>query len=150
MENTLVLKYQDISLLVQGSTAITVNPQGEELLVQLLQLQKDVERAIISAKKALGVAIEAIDPDMTSVSSDRVKVAYRVFGPKYRIDENCIDSIDPKFYTEKKSYSLNAKELDKSIKESGILPNGISIVERSKTVSITLKEDKYNAIQDES
>ena len=138
-QNQLVINYDDINLLVQGSKAVTLNPHGEEVLIKLLELKDKVEMAIDQCKSIVGVAMADIDPDLSSVSSDNLKVMNRVYGSKYYLDENLIEFLDPKFYTEKKSYSLNTSEVDKEIKENGNLPNGISLINRQKTVSITLK-----------
>jgi hypothetical protein len=142
MSNELVIKYDNLELLVQGSKQITINPTGEELLVKLLELQEKVDFAVKQCKERLSVAIQEIDPDLTSISSDNVKVMYRVYGAKFGLDTNLIDHLDSKFYTEKVSYSPNAKEIDNHIKTTGEIPNGIKINDRSKTVSISLKEKR--------
>lgn len=138
-ENQLVIKYGNIDLLVSGGKTITLNPQGEELLIKLLELKDKVEYAVQKCKEQLTLAIQEIDPDLTSVSSDNIKVMYRVYGAKFGLDTNLIDQLDPKLYTQKIVYSPNAKEIDNEIKTTGILPNGITINDRSKTVSISLK-----------
>lgn len=141
-ENQLVIKYPDLELLVRGSKQITINPTGEELLVKLLELQQKVEFAIKQCKDKLTTAIQEIDPDLTSISSDNVKVMYRVYGAKFGLNTMLIDNLDPKFYTAKTVYSPNPKEIDNHIKMTGEIPNGIIINDRSKTVSISLKGDK--------
>jgi hypothetical protein len=142
MANELVIKYDNLELLVQGGKSITMNPQGEELLIKLLELRDKVEFAITQCKNTLTTAITEIDPDLTSISSDRVKVMYRVYGAKYGLNDILIDELDPKFYIKKEVFSPNAKEIDNHIKATGVLPNGIMINDRSKTVSISLKGSK--------
>ena len=140
MSNQLVITYDNLDLLVQGSNEICINPKGEEILTKLLLLKDAVDIAIDKCKNQLSVAIQEIDPDLSSISSDKVKLMYRVWGAKYRLDDTLIDSIDEKFYTKKETYSPNATEIDKEIKTNGVLPNGIIINERTKSVSITLKD----------
>ena len=111
MANELVIKYDNIELLVQGGKSITMNPHGEELLIKLLELKDKVEQAITQCKSVLQVAIQEVDPDLTSISSDRIKVMYRMYGAKYGLDTNLIDQLDPKFYTEKMTYSPNPIEI---------------------------------------
>ena len=137
--NELTIKYQDLDLLVKGAGMITMNPTGEQILIQLMELKDKVDSAIIKAKSVIQNAITEIDPDLTSISSDNLKIMYRVYGMKYGLDQNCIEFLDPKFYTEKKTYSLNSGEVDKYIRENGTVPNGITLNDRSKTVSISLK-----------
>lgn len=139
MTNEINIKYDDLNLLVKGSKMITMNPTGEDILIQLMELKDRVEFAITQAKSVIQNAITEIDPDLTSISSDNLKIMFRVYGMKYGLDQNCIEYLDPKFYTEKKSYSLNTPEVEKYIRENGTTPNGIIINDRSKTVSISLK-----------
>lgn len=141
-QNELTIRYTDLELLVQGSKSITIHPQGEQLLMQLLELKEKVDKAIEDAKSILKVAIEEVDPDLTSISSDNVKVMHRVYGMKYSLDSNLIDQLDPKFVNRKVSYSPNTKEIDNEIGTNGSLPNGVIINDRNKTVSITLKKKK--------
>lgn len=138
-QNQLVINYENIELLVAGAKAVTMNPRGEELLMKLLELQAKVDEAVKQCKSVLQVAIQEVDPDLTSISSDNLKVMYRVYGAKYGLNEMLIDQLDPRFYTEKKVYSPNSVEIEKEIKSTGILPNGITINDRQKTVSISLK-----------
>lgn len=141
MKNELTIKYDNLELLVKGAKEITLNPQGEELLIRLLDLKEKVEMAIKQCKSVLEVAIQEVDPDLSSISSDNVKVMYRVYGQQYSLNEMLLEELDPKYYIEKKSFSPNTAEIKKEIRENGILPNGIIINDRKKTVSITLKND---------
>ena len=138
-KNQLVINYDNIELLVAGAKSITMNPRGEELLIKLLELQSKVDEAVKQCKSVLQVAIQEVDPDLTSISSDNLKVMYRVYGAKYGLNDILIDQLDPKFYTAKMTYSPNSVEIEKEIKTNGVLPNGITINDRQKTVSISLK-----------
>jgi len=139
-QNELTIRYTDLELLVQGSKSIAIHPQGEQLLIQLLELKEKVDKAIEDAKSILKVAIEEVDPDLTSISSDNIKVMHRVYGLKYSLDSNLVDQMDEKFVKRKVSYSPNTKEIDNEIGKNGTIPNGVIINDRNKTVSITLKK----------
>lgn len=141
-KNQLVINYDNINLLVAGAKSITMNPRGEELLIKLLTLQEQVEQAIKDCKSVLQVAIQEVDPDMTSITSDNLKVMYRVYGAKYGLNDMLIDQMDERFYVKKEIYSLNTAEVDKEIKINGNLPTGVNLINRQKTVSITLKGKK--------
>jgi len=141
-ESQIVIKFDNLQFLVEGGKEIAINPRGEELLIRLYELKDKVEFAIQQCKNKIQVAIEEIDPDLTSISSDNVKVMYRVYGVKYGLNQMLIDELDPKFYKQKISYSPNTKEIENEIKLTGALPNGIEIKDRSKTVSISLKNKK--------
>ena len=137
--NEITIKYEDLSLLVDNSKQISLTPSGETFLIKFLTLSNAIETAFKNIKTQIGDAILAVDPDLTSISSDNVKVMYRVYGPKYNIDKNIIKDIDKKYYKKNISYSPDTKAIDKEIKENGVLPTGVSINERNKTVSVTLK-----------
>jgi len=137
--NEITIKYEDLSLLVDNSKQISLTPSGETFLIKFLTLSNAIETAFKNIKTQIGDAILAVDPDLTSISSDNVKVMYRVYGAKYNIDKNIIKDIDKKYYKKNISYSPDTKAIDKEIKENGVLPTGVSINERNKTVSVTLK-----------
>jgi len=138
MKNILI-QYEDLKVLVDNSKQISLTPSGETFLIKFLTLSNAIETAFKNIKTQIGDAILAVDPDLTSISSDNVKVMYRVYGAKYNIDKNIIKDIDKKYYKKNISYSPDTKAIDKEIKENGVLPTGVSINERNKTVSVTLK-----------
>lgn len=142
MANELVIQYDNLPQLINGGDHILVAPEGEQLIIKLYELKALVEKAEEAIKEKLRAGMEAIDPDLSSINSDLVKILYRVYGAKYTIDENTIEFIDPKFYTEKKSYSPNTVEIDKFISETGTIPSGISINPRSKSLSIKVKDNE--------
>lgn len=139
--NQLIINYPDLKLLITGAKQITLNPNGEEILLKLLELKDKVDDAIKKAKDVLSVAITEIDPDLTSISSDNLKLMYRVYGTKYSINELLVNDIDEKFLIKKTTYTPNTEEIDKYIKETGILPNGVIINARSKALSIVKKNN---------
>lgn len=141
MTNTLTINYENLDLLVQGSDHITVNPSGEELLVQLLNLKKQVNEALELAQDRISVAMEAIDPTLTSITSDHIKITKRAFGMKYTLASVAIDQIDSRFYNNKQSFTPNSKEIDAYVRETGALPSGVSYNNRDTTVSFKLKDD---------
>lgn len=145
--NELTIKYADINLLVQGAKEITLNPKGEEILIQLLDLQNAVETALRQAKVTIAIAMSEIDPDLTSVSSNTIKIMNRVYGAKYRLDTNLIKDMDSKFVKETISYAPDSYAIDQELKVTGNIPLGVNFVERNKTVSITKKGDKLSTIE---
>lgn len=147
-KNKIIINFEDLPVLIENGNKILLNPQGEEFLLKLLKLQKQVEHAIDFCKDKLTTAIQEVNPDLTSITSDNVKVMYRMYGSKYGIDNNLIEFLDKKFYTTKTTYQLNTSEVEKEISETGVIPTGIKINERKKTVSITLKNQKE--IKDEN
>jgi hypothetical protein len=147
-KNKIIINFEDLPVLIENGNKILLNPQGEEFLLKLLKLQKQVEHAIDFCKDKLTTAIQEVNPDLTSITSDNVKVMYRMYGSKYGIDNNLIEFLNKRFYTTKTTYQLNPREVEKEISETGVIPTGIKINDRKKTVSITLKNQKE--IKDEN
>lgn len=137
--NEITIKYDNLRLLVEGSKMITINPTGEEILMKLLELKEKVENAINQSKSIIQSAMLDIDPDLSSISSDNLRVIYRAYGDKYCLDSNCIDYLDEKLYKAKMTYTPISAEIDKVIKETGAVPNGVIVKDRNKIISITLK-----------
>lgn len=139
-DNAITIHYDNLALLVQGSDHIAMAPQGEELLVKLLELKAKVDAAVDQAKDRLNLAMEAIDPTLTSIQSEKVKVTRRAYGLKYALADVAIDQIDEEFYNKKVSYTPNSKAIDKCLKDTGSLPSGVSFNSRNTSVAIKLKE----------
>jgi hypothetical protein len=137
----------DISVLTRDlkeeAGKICIEPEGESILVQLLELQDQVERAIQTAKDVLVVEGSKLNPNFTSIQGDKIKVAYRSYGQRFYIDEDHADLAPTELYTKelKFSYKVDAKAVEKWIDEKGVMPAGINEVDRPKSLSITLKKN---------
>jgi hypothetical protein len=137
----------DISVLVlnlkEEAGKLFLAPEGEEVLVKLLELQNQVEQAIQTVKDVLVVEGSQVNPNFTSIQADKIKVAYRSYGQRFYIDESHIELAPPELYTkeQKISYKVDSKAVEKWIDEKGRLPAGINESDRPKTLSITLKKN---------
>lgn len=129
--------------LVVKADDIFLTPEGEKVLVQLLEMQDQVENAIVEAKAKLEAAALKANPNFSSIQANQIKVYYRAFGSKYYIDENQINLAPKELYTseEKVVYKIDTKAVDKWIDQHGGLPTGINEVERKKTLSFGLKKN---------
>lgn len=125
-------------LAAEGKT-IFLKPEGEEALLKLLELREAIEAAIDEAKKILEAEALKLDPEFKSIQSDNVRVYYRTYGTKYKLDESKIASIPANLYTTKVSYSVNTKEVEAFAKEKGGLPDGILEPERPKQLTFSRK-----------
>jgi ElaB/YqjD/DUF883 family membrane-anchored ribosome-binding protein len=76
-----------IPQLIQDADKILISPEGEESLVKLLEIKKQVQAAIEEVEKKLEEEALKINPLFKSISSDRVKVYYRAYGSLYKVDE---------------------------------------------------------------
>lgn len=121
---------------------IFIDPKGEEVLVQILEAEKQLELIKDELKLKLETKALSINPNFNSIQGDRIKVFYREYGSKYYVDESQSDLI-PEGFTEKKtSYIINTKAVDDWIDQKSVMPTGIKEVERKKTISFSLKDEK--------
>lgn len=129
--------------LVAKADEIFLTPEGEKVLVDLLDMQAQIEDAITAAKQKLEAAALKANPNFSSIQGDKVKVYYRAFGAKYYIDENNINMAPKELYEieSKVTYKIDTAAVDKWIDAHGALPTGINEVERKKSISISLKKN---------
>lgn len=120
---------------------IFITPSGEEVLVQLLEIQAQVEAAIDAAEETLEKAALELDPNFTSIQADKIKVFYRAYGTKYAIDESMVAEVPKELYTTKTSYLPDSKAIEKYADEHKGLPVGILEKERTKSLKFTLKKN---------
>lgn len=137
------IKLETLNELVADSKNIIFSADAENTLVTLLGIQKQVEDAIDQAKKNIEQAALKLNPNFSSVQGDKVKVFYRSYGSKYKIDESFIDQIPVDLYSIKKSYSANTKAIETFVESNKGLPIGIIEPERPKSISISLKGEAH-------
>ncbi len=130
---------EKIDVLVNESGNIIFTPDAENAILQLLELQGSIEEAITAAKGEIEKKALAHNKNFNSVSSNKLRVGYRVFGNKYRIDESRLDSIPKHLYKTEVKFSPISEEIDKYVNEVGSVPLGIEEPERKKQITITLK-----------
>jgi len=133
------IEIERLAELIQKSDKIFFTPEGEEVLVRLLEVQKQVEEAIKEAKAKLEKTALSLDPNFSSIQSDRVKVYYRAYGSRWGVDEANVDRLPKEMYRVKTSYMVETKEVERYFKEKGVLPLGITEYERPKSISFSLK-----------
>lgn len=138
-DNQITIKYTDLELIKNESGKVVLNHNAEKFLVELLNLKDKVEQTLELCKGEIKRYMEDLDDQLVSVNTDNLRIMNRVYGSKYKLDTDLIEHLDKKFYTVKPTYSLNTKEVDEYIKTTDIIPTGISINNREKQVSISLK-----------
>lgn len=132
----------DTDTLVQLSKEadqILFDPKAEESIVQLLQLKDQIEDAIKETQASIEAKALELNPHFKSIQSDKVRVTYREYGNKYSLDESYLDQIPQELYKATVKYSVETKEVDKMLKQTGMLPLGITTPERKKSLSLGLK-----------
>ena len=125
--------------LVIEADKIFLTPEGEKVLVKLLEIRQQVEDAIDAAKKKLEETGLKIDPNFSSIQADKVKVYFRAFGARYKVDPSLVDKLPKELYEVSTKYNAVAEEVEKYANEHKGLPLGIIEAERDKTISFSLK-----------
>lgn len=135
----MTIDIEKLDKLLVEADKIFLTPEGEKVLIQLLELREQVELAIDEAKKKLEETALKISPDFTSIQADKVKVYFRAFGARYKIDSSFIDTLPKNLYEIKTTYNAVAEEIEKTLEETGKLPQGIIEADRTKTITFSLK-----------
>lgn len=128
--------------LLVDADKIFLTAEGEEVLVQLLEIEQQVEDAIKAAKVKLEETGLKIDPNFSSIQASKVKVYFRAFGARYKVDPSLVDKLPKNLYEVSTKYNAIAEEIEKYAEENKGLPQGIIEAERTKTISFGLKEKK--------
>jgi hypothetical protein len=135
------IRIENLDKLVAEADKIFFSPEAEDTLVQLLEVQKQVDEAVQAAKARLEEAALKLNPNFSSIQSNRVRVYYRSYGSRYGIDEANLEYLPEQFYSRKVSYSVNGSEVDKFVKKKGALPVGIREFDRPKSIAFSLKQE---------
>jgi hypothetical protein len=128
--------------LIPEADKIFLSPDGEEVLIKLLEIKQQVENAIEAAKGMLEKKALELNPNFSSIQADKVKVYYRAYGAKYKIDLVNIEKCPKNFYKVRTVYDVIAKEVEKWTESHKGLPLGINEIERPKSLSFSLKSEE--------
>ena len=141
----MTIDIEKLDKLLVDADKIFLTPEGEKVLVQLLELQDQIELAIKEAKTKLEATALKISPDFTSIQADKVKVYFRFFGARYKIDSSYIKDIPVNLYETATKYNAVAEEIEKLLEEKGKLPQGIIEADRTKTMTFSLKNKEVKS-----
>lgn len=137
----MTINIEKLPQLIEKADTMLITAEGEEILVQLLEIQQQVEDAIDEAKAKIEAKALELDPNFASIQGDRVKVYYRAYGSKYIIEPDRIADVPKELYNTKVKYEADSKAIDAYINEhEGKVPLGVVEKEREKQLSITLKK----------
>ena len=120
----------------EDSREIVINPNAEKALLKLLAIQREVNGAVEAVKSEIERRALDFNPNFRVIKGERIKVTYSASGAKYKATGEALRHA-PKYWTRKVTWSLNTKALDEHLAKRGNLPNGISPVERKKTIRIS-------------
>lgn len=138
----MTIDLEQLDKLVVESDQIFLTADGEKVLIKLLEIQKQVEDAIESAEKKLEEAGLKIDPNFSSIQSNKIKVYYRFFGSRYKVDQALVDQLPKNLYKIMTKYNAIPDEIEKYAEENKGLPLGILEIERKKQLHFADKNKK--------
>ena len=136
---------EKLAKLVKDADQIVFSAEGEKVLVKILEIEKQVEDAKKAAKAKLEESALKLNPNFSSIRGDKVKVYYRVFGTKYKIDESLVAKVPKELYNSKVSYYAGSKAIDAWAEEHKGLPQGVIEPERIKQLTFSLKNGEEDA-----
>jgi len=138
----MTIDLEQLDKLVVDADQIFLTADGEKVLLKLLEIQKQVEDAIESAEKKLEEAGLKIDPNFSSIQSNKIKVYYRFFGSRYKVDQALADQLPKNLYKVMTKYNAIPEEIEKYAEENKGLPLGILEIERKKQLHFADKNKK--------
>jgi len=124
----------------------TLTRESQEQMEKLLEAKETLLELEAQAKIEIAKLLDKAEKEMGSTpllsKAGRVRIYYRQYGEKYVIDPQMVNEIPNKFYSVDKKYKANADELETYFDEFGIIPNGVSMPDREKKVSLRLMDIK--------
>jgi len=128
---------ENIKNLVTDSKDIFLDPKAEDTIIELLDLQETVNNAVDEAKKLLEGEALKLNPNFSSIRSDKIKVFYRAYGARFLIDQSKLEQLPKELYSTEIKVKAVIKEIEKYEKENETLPDGIIEKDRTKSISIS-------------
>ena len=127
-------KISDIELIKQKGGTLAINPKGEEVIKTYLDLKMRFEEAERALKDKLKEAM--IASNCIKIEGDEVKVSKRFFGERFALTDPQLAEAKG-FATTELKYKVLPDAVDKAIKMSGDVPEGVVLKDRTESVVIT-------------
>ncbi|MFZ2882115.1 MAG: hypothetical protein WA019_03505 [Candidatus Moraniibacteriota bacterium] len=134
-----IIDTNNLKKLSKTADGIFLKPEAEKTLISLLQYRNELDKAIDEAKEVIEAAALKLDPHFSSLTADNIKIYYRSFGSRWLPDMALLDYLPKEYYTTVTKIQLDAKKIEKHIKDTGKVPAGVTEVERPKTITFSLK-----------
>lgn len=141
MNNELVVKINLSEMLrMQADGAnIAVNPEAENAIIRLLEIQNEVNKAVDLLKSEIERQALEFNPNFSAIKGSRLKINYSASGAKYK-ENGEVKCHQKVFWKKKITWSPDSKAIDKHRAKYYRLPKGIVEVERKKTIRLTFSE----------
>lgn len=125
---------------------LPLSDTDEKILKKVIEAKAAIQAVEDDLKEKMAARLQEMGPNVTGFRGVAVKIGYRFFGAKYRIDDTLVSQLDPAFYSSKTSYSPQTKAIEKFEESTGNLPLGVDRRDRNKTITIKSLEDKEDEV----
>lgn len=133
----IIIETNEASQLAQDGGKFVFKKEAEDSIIQLLELRDFIDKQINQVKQAIADAGTQISPTFRGVLGERVRAIYRMFGERYSYEPEMKEVLlSQDFLKESRSYKVNGIAVDKHVKETGIIPDGIIVKDRSPVISL--------------
>ena len=132
--------FSDIKLLSKKGEDVLFNPEAEEYVVKLLQIQEVVEEALEHIKSQVILEGDKVFPGSKGFKGAYIDGIKRKYGDKYWYDKSKTSDLTP-YLREVKYFKVDSEKVDEYLETVGELPTGIMENQREEQLTIKLKDE---------
>ena len=142
---TITVSLDVIDSFVKKGGSFVFKKEAEGEIIKLLKLRDLIEEKIKEVKAGIEEAGKSIDPSFKGVIGENLKATYRVFGERYTYDK--YNPPDEGFLKTITFSKVDSAKVDEHLEKTDELPEGITLKERTPTISFTLKDNEKDEIE---
>ena len=128
-----------LKVIEQDGDKFLMTANAEDALEALIELKKEVAFVEDKIKESLGKAMQAIN--CVKIEGETIKVTRRFYGDRFEIYDRDL-ALASGFAVEEVKVKADTKQIDMYQKDTGELPEGIKLRERTESISIATVKDK--------
>lgn len=134
------ISIEKLDELVAEGDGIFMSREAEEVLVQFLEIKKQVEHAEQQIKHKLITKGLSLSTNFKSIEGEKISIRYQKSGVKYELHPETIETVPRNLYNVK--FTPETKEIDAYYREHRALPAGITPKDRRKTLYLSLRNNR--------
>lgn len=132
------IKQADLITLAEAGGEMVLNPQAEDAIIKLLELQTMVDSTVAFVKDQIVAAGQELDPQFSTVVGDKLKANYQFSGAKYKLQPGRKEFPAPLFKREVK-VSIDSKAMEKYETEHRRLPKYVERAVRKQNLQFKVR-----------
>jgi len=127
---------------VENADGIFLAPEGEQVLLDVLEVERQLEDVKQAIKEQLARRAAEINPNFKMIQGEKVKVYYRQYGTRYVVEPGLEEKVPVELVQTEVKYRLKISELEGWIEQhGGKLPYGVRSAEREKQITFALVKE---------